>query len=294
MLKIRSTSFCQFVYKRLYHKGVAPFRQPHFLKSEKICIRDKFGEFSYREINQESDKIARALVKSQKNSSSEANSNVAFLTSNTHQYTVSQFGIWKGGLSCVPLCKSHPAETLKYYIEDSKASAVIISQEFGDKIGSKLRNDIENLLVLEELLQEDFILEDETLTDNSLKNEDNAMLIYTSGTTGSPKGVVLTLNNVISQIECMIEPWGWSNQDQILHILPLHHTHGIVNCLLCPLQVGASIDMLDGFDPKEVIDKLVAGDVNVFMAVPTVYAKLLEYIRKGKYFFYLQAFISTV
>ena len=102
------------------------------------------------------------------------------------------------------------------------------------------------------------------------------------------KGVVLTLNNVISQIECMIDPWGWSNQDQILHILPLHHTHGIVNCLLCPLQVGASIDMLDGFDPKEVIDKLVAGEVNVFMAVPTVYAKLLEYIRKGIIFFYLQ------
>ena len=120
MLKIRSPSFCQNVYKRLYHKGVAPFRQPHFLKSEKICIRDKYGEFSYQEINQESDKIARALVKSQKNSSNEANSNVAFLTSNTHQYTVSQFGIWKGGLSCVPLCKSHPAETLKYYIEDSK------------------------------------------------------------------------------------------------------------------------------------------------------------------------------
>ena len=109
------------------------------------------------------------------------------------------------------------------------------------------------------------------------------------------KGVVLTLNNVISQIECMIDPWGWSNQDQILHILPLHHTHGIVNCLLCPLQVGASIDMLDGFDPKEVIDKLVAGEVNVFMAVPTVYAKLLEYIRKGKYFFLPSGlFISTV
>jgi len=281
MLKIRSPSFCHFVCKRLYHKGIAPFRQPHFLKSDKICIRDKFGEFSYQGINQESEKIARALVKTQINTSN-SNSNVAFLTSNTHEYTVSQFGIWKGGLSCVPLCKSHPAETLKYYIEDSKASAVIISQEFADKIGSKLRSEIGNLLVLEELLQEDSILEDtETLTDNSLKNEDNAMLIYTSGTTGSPKGVVLTLNNVISQIECMIEPWGWSNQDKILHMLPLHHTHGIVNCLLCPLQVGASIDMLDGFDPKEVIDKLVAGEVNVFMAVPTVYAKLLEYIRKG-------------
>ena len=38
---------------------------------------------------------------------------------------------------------------------------------------------------------------------------------------------------------------------------------------------------LYSFDPKEVIDKLVEGDVNVFMAVPTVYAKLLEFIRKG-------------
>ena len=51
---------------------------------------------------------------------------------------------------------------MKYYIEDSKASAVIISQEFADQIGSQLRNEIGNLLVLEELLQEDSI-EDENL-----------------------------------------------------------------------------------------------------------------------------------
>ena len=42
---------------------------------------------------------------------------------------------------------------------------MIISKEFADKVGSKLRNDIGNLLVLEELLQEDLILEDETLYD---------------------------------------------------------------------------------------------------------------------------------
>ena len=104
------------IVKKCYHKGIAPFKQPH-LKSEKICIRDKFGEFTYKEINDQSNKVARALSKSQS-----FNSNVAFLTSNNHQYSVSQFGIWKSGLACVPLCKSHPPETLKYYIEDSKVS----------------------------------------------------------------------------------------------------------------------------------------------------------------------------
>ena len=77
----------------------------------------KFGEFTYKEINEKSDKVAKALSKSQI-----SNSNVAFLTSNNHQYSVSKFGIWKSGLACVPLCKSHPPETLKYYIEDSKVN----------------------------------------------------------------------------------------------------------------------------------------------------------------------------
>ena len=115
MLKI-SLPVYRTIVKKYYHKGIAPFKQPH-LKSEKICIRDKFGEFSHQKINEQSDKVVRALSKAQ---NSNSNSNVAFLTSNNHQYSVSQFGIWKSGLACVPLCKSHPPETLKYYIEDSK------------------------------------------------------------------------------------------------------------------------------------------------------------------------------
>ncbi len=76
------------------------------------------------------------------------------------------------------------------------------------------------------------------------------------------------------------------SQDCILHVLPLHHTHGIVNCLLVPLHVGASIVMLPKFDPDLVINHLlheVDGidlNVTVFMAVPTIYAKLLEALRK--------------
>ena len=107
-------------------------------------------------------------------------------------------------------------------------------------------------MILEELLEESNVEHNK-----GVEGEDNALLIYTSGTTGSPKGVVLTMNNVVAQTECMIKPWSWSEKDKILHVLPLHHTHGIVNCHLCPLHVGASIRMLPQFDAKTVIEELI-------------------------------------
>ena len=62
-------------------------------------------------------------------------------------------------------------------------------------------------------------------------------------------------NNFSSQ-NFSVENNYFFKQDTILHVLPLHHTHGIINCLLCPLQVGASIVMLNQFDPKTVIQHL--------------------------------------
>ena len=259
--------------KRFYHPGRPIYDQPHFKSNlEKIAIHDNIGDHTYRDLQLGSDKIASALSKTLDTGK---NANVAFLAPNNHHYTLAQLGIWKSGLSCVPLCQSHPPQTLKYYIDDSQASALIVTKDFVDKIGDLRKQS--KLLILEDLLEEKAEIEDL----KGVEGEDNALLIYTSGTTGSPKGVVLTMNNVIAQTECMIKPWAWHENDKILHILPLHHTHGIVNCHLCPLHIGASIRMLPHFDAKTVWQHLLNGDVNVFMAVPTVYAKLLEYLRSN-------------
>ena len=120
------------ILKRLYHQGIQPFAQPHCVKdSTKIAIRDNIGQHTYGDISKQSDKVGHALKRI---SSSNSPSNVAFLTPNNHHYSVIQYGIWKSGNSCVPLCKSHPPETLKYYIEDSEASVLVLTKEYAEKV----------------------------------------------------------------------------------------------------------------------------------------------------------------
>ncbi|XP_070574795.1 malonate--CoA ligase ACSF3, mitochondrial-like [Ptychodera flava] len=108
----------------------------------------------------------------------------------------------------------------------------------------------------------------------------DAMLIYTSGTTSKPKGVAVTHANLHAQVENMVDAWEWTDDDIILHTLPLHHVHGITNCLATPLYCGATCVMMPKFDARKVWTRLLSDQnprINIFMAVPTIYAKLIEY-----------------
>jgi malonyl-CoA/methylmalonyl-CoA synthetase len=101
-------------------------------------------------------------------------------------------------------------------------------------------------------------------------------MLYTSGTTGRPKGVVLSHANLRAQVESLSEAWGWSEDDHILLHLPLHHVHGIVNVLTCALWNGATCEVLPRFRAVDVWERLARGEVTLYMAVPTVYRRLID------------------
>ena len=65
---------------------------------------------------------------------------------------------------------------------------------------------------------------------------------------------ILTCNR--AQILALVEAWEWSSNDCILHVLPLHHLHGIVNLSFCSLWSGATCYMLPKFDAQEVMVQL--------------------------------------
>ena len=66
------------------------------------------------------------------------------------------------------------------------------------------------------------------------------------------QGVVLTHGNLSAMMSNMVSAWAWSAGDVILHILPLHHVHGVINALMTPLRMGAACLMLPKFDPHQV------------------------------------------
>lgn len=104
-------------------------------------------------------------------------------------------------------------------------------------------------------------------------DDDLAALLYSSGTTGRPKGVMLTHRNLAVNATALVDIWGFTREDRLLHALPLFHVHGLFVALHCALASGAVIRLLPRFQAETVIDDLPRS--TVFMGVPTYYSRLL-------------------
>jgi malonyl-CoA/methylmalonyl-CoA synthetase len=103
--------------------------------------------------------------------------------------------------------------------------------------------------------------------------DDLAVICYTSGTTGRSKGAMLTHGNLLSNALTLVESWGFSAADTLLHALPLYHVHGLFVALHCALLSGARILLHARFDAASALQALA--ESTVMMGVPTFYTRLL-------------------
>ena len=179
------------------------------------------------------------------------------------------WGIWRAGGIAVPLPLGSPSTELEYFAGDTQAAALIADDANRETLARA--GDACNIRVLgyKELLAH------QPATLPAIASNRRAMILYTSGTTSRPKGVVTTHGNIEAQITSLIEAWEWSGDDRIVLCLPLHHVHGIINVVSCALWSGAVCEMLPRFDAGTVWEHIANGSLTLFMAVPTIYVKLI-------------------
>jgi malonyl-CoA/methylmalonyl-CoA synthetase len=91
---------------------------------------------------------------------------------------------------------------------------------------------------------------------------------------------VSTHTNIEAQISSLVDAWEWHKDDFIPLILPLHHIHGIINALSCPLWIGASVDILGAFEAEKVVEAVGKNNYSVFTAVPTIYFSLIDKLER--------------
>ncbi len=232
----------------------------------RLAITDRAGSHSYADLLDASARTAGTLLAGRADL---AEARIAFVTPPDFSYAATQWGVWRAGGIAVPLATSHPPGEWEYAIRDSGASVVVTGEEFAEALGPVAAR------VGIPLVTTRVALASEPPALPQLAQARRAMMVYTSGTTGRPKGVVTTHANIESQVTCLVEAWGWTPDDRIVLVLPMHHVHGIVNVLLCALWSGAVCEMLPAFDAEAVWNRLASGEPTLFMAVPTIYRRLI-------------------
>jgi malonyl-CoA/methylmalonyl-CoA synthetase len=232
----------------------------------RTAVVDSQGSFTYEDLLVASSRVAAALLAGRDDLREQR---VAFLVTPGFPWVAVQWGIWRAGGIAVPLPLNSPKSELEYFIADTQASTLVFDAQAETVLAPIAAARGIRALSCDQVLA----CEPTELPD--IATERRAMILYTSGTTNRPKGVVTTHANIAAQVMSLVEAWEWSADDRIVLFLPLHHVHGIINVVSCALWSGATCEMLSRFDADAVWNRIASGGLTLFMAVPTIYVRLI-------------------
>jgi malonyl-CoA/methylmalonyl-CoA synthetase len=184
----------------------------------------------------------------------------------------------RAGAVYLPLNTAYTLNELEYFITDAEPSLVVCDPSRADGIGAiaaKVGAKVETLGADGKgSLTDAAAKASPAFTTVARANDDLAAILYTSGTTGRSKGAMLTHDNLASNSLTLVDYWGFTKDDVLIHALPIYHTHGLFVASNVTLFARAAMIFLPKFDPEAII-KLMAR-ATVLMGVPTFYTRLLQ------------------
>ena len=189
----------------------------------------------------------------------------------------------RAGLVFLPLNTGYQKGELAYLFGDAEPAVIVCQPESAERVAA-LRPEavVLTLAAGEGTLLERADGEPDDFATVTSQPDDLAAILYTSGTTGRPKGAMLTHRNLGSNALALVDCWGFTRGDVLLHALPIYHVHGLFVACHCALLSGSRMLWLARFDAGDV--RALLPRATVMMGVPTFYTRLLASagIRRGR------------
>lgn len=231
------------------------------------------GQITYADMFARSAQYAGALQKL----GVKAGDRVAVQVEKTPDALMLYLGTIRAGGVFLPLNTAYTPAEIGYFVGDAEPAVFVCDPARADvlagtaqKAGARLhtldQNGEGSLSLLADQMPTDY--------DNRPREDDDlAAILYTSGTTGRSKGAMLTHGNLASNSQTMVKYWQFTEDDVLLHALPIFHTHGLFVATNCLMMAGGSMLFLPKFDLDQVLAALP--NATAMMGVPTFYTRLL-------------------
>lgn len=276
----------------LIRRGAAEYKEkPAFLvKMEK---GGKYYEIPYNKVQRDMDALGTKLI-----DLGLAGEKIAIIGENSYEWILSYFAIVNGVGTAVPLDKELSREEITNLVKTAGCKGILYSSSYEKKIGDL---DLPIKLKFELYRNEDVPFDEADMTsllyegrkllfrgdrryvDVEIDPQEVKVMLFTSGTTGTPKAVMLSHRNLVSNIMNISKIVQIRPDDRTLSILPIHHTFESTVDIMTVLYQGGSIAFFEGL--KYVTKNMVEARASILVGVPlifeSIYAKLWKQAEKS-------------
>ncbi len=202
---------------------------------------------------------------------------VLIFSENRPEWVYCFYASWKNNCIVVPVDCFSTADEITYIVQDCRPAVFFCSREREPilrQVAESL-NYTPHFLVFEEIGPHDSTSYPQALEDPDLKK--TALFIYTSGTTGSPKGVMLSYENILANIEAVTTGTPIITEiERVMMLLPLHHIFPLIGSMVAPLSVGATVAICPSLKSEDILRTLRDNRITIIIGVPRLYKMICK------------------
>jgi long-chain acyl-CoA synthetase len=213
---------------------------------------------------------------------------IACISNNRVEWAVAAYATYSLGAVWVPMYEAQLDKEWQFILNDCGAKVLLVSTQ---PIYQKTKDWPGKLPALKHVIsfegpKDDPNTYEAVIAQGRLKpapstspdGEDICGFIYTSGTTGEPKGVMLTHNNIASNVSAMHDTMDIEADDRSLSFLPWAHSFGQTVELHGLLSMGAAMALAESVD--KIIDNLAETRPTIIMSVPRIFNRIYDRVQK--------------